>query len=62
MVNTNPGLYYSIGNNGEITYKNGYNDLTPAQREAVRQEAEKKSAKAKKKANKAAYGGYLTIK
>lgn len=58
MIMSNPALYYSIDNKGKITYKNGYEDLSEAEKAAVREEANKAS-KAK---NKKAKGGYLTIK
>lgn len=55
MIMSNPALYYSIDNKGNITYKNGYKSLSEAEKEAVRDAANK----AKKKKAK---GGYLTIK
>lgn len=55
MIMSNPALYYSIDNKGNITYKNGYESLSEAEKEAVRNAANK----AKKKKAK---GGYLTIK
>lgn len=55
MIMSNPALYYSIDNKGNITYKNGYESLSEAEKEAVRGAANK----AKKKKAK---GGYLTIK
>lgn len=58
MIMSNPALYYSIDNKGKITYKNGYEDLSEAEKATVREEANKAS-KAK---NKKAKGGYLTIK
>lgn len=56
MIMSNPALYYSIDSKGKITYKNGYEDLSEAEKEEVRNAANK--AKGKKKAK----GGYLTIK
>lgn len=56
MIMSNPALYYSIDDKGKITYKNGYEDLSEAEKEEVRNAANK--AKGKKKAK----GGYLTIK
>lgn len=56
MIQTNPALYYSIDSSGRITYKNGYEDLSEAEKEVVRDAANK--AKGKKKAK----GGYLTIR
>lgn len=58
MIMSNPALYYSIDNKGKIIYKNGYEDLSEAEKATVREEANKAS-KAK---NKKAKGGYLTIK
>lgn len=55
MIVSNPALYYSIDNNGKITYKNGFDELTEAEKAEVRRAA----TKAK---NKGAKGGYLTIK
>lgn len=56
MIMSNPALYYSIDNKGNITYKNGYESLSEAEKKEVRDAANK--AKKKKKAK----GGYLTIK
>lgn len=56
MIQTNPALYYSIDSSGRITYKNGYEDLSEAEKKVVRNAANK--AKGKKKAK----GGYLTIR
>ena len=56
MIQTNPALYYSIDSSGRITYKNGYEDLSEAEKKIVRDAANK--AKGKKKAK----GGYLTIR
>lgn len=58
MIMSNPALYYSIDNKGKITYKNGYEDLSEAEKAIVREKADKAS-KAK---NKKAKSGYLTIK
>lgn len=55
MIMSNPALYYSIDNKGNITYKNGYESLSEAEEKEVRDAANK----AKKKKAK---GGYLTIK
>lgn len=55
MIMSNPALYYSIDNKGNITYKNGYESLSEAEKKEVRDAANK----AKKKKAK---GGYLTIK
>lgn len=56
MIMSNPALYYSIDSKGNITYKNGYETLSEAEKKEVRDAANK--AKKKKKAK----GGYLTIK
>lgn len=61
MIMSNPALYYSIDNKGKITYKNGYEDLSEAEKTIVREKADKAS-KSKKAKNKKAKGGYLTIK
>ena len=60
MIMSNPALYYSIDNKGNVTYKNGYENLSEAGKKEVRDAANKvKKKKAKKKKAK---GGYLTIK
>lgn len=56
MIMSNPALYYSIDSKGNVTYKNGYETLSEAEKKEVRDAANK--AKKKKKAR----GGYLTIK
>ena len=56
MIMSNPALYYSIDSKGNITYKNGYETLSEAEKKEVRDAANK--AKKKKRAK----GGYLTIK
>lgn len=56
MIMSNPALYYSIDNKGNISYKNGYENLSEAEKEEVRNTANK--AKEKRKAK----SGYLTIK
>lgn len=55
MIMSNPALYYSIDSKGNVTYKNGYESLSEAEKKEVRDAANK--AKRKK-----AKGGYLTIK
>ena len=55
MIQTNPALYYSIDSSGRITYKNGYEDLSEAEKRMVRDAANRDK---KKKAK----GGYLTIR
>jgi hypothetical protein len=56
MIMSNPALYYSIDSKGNVTYKNGYENLSEAEKAEVRNAANKDS-KSKKKAK----GGYLTI-
>ena len=56
MIMSNPALYYSIDSKGNVTYKNGYETLSEAEKKEVRDAVNK--AKKKKKAK----GGYLTIK
>lgn len=56
MIQTNPAFYYSIDRNGNITYKNGYDDLSEAEKKVVRDAANKD------KNGKRAKGGYLTIR
>lgn len=55
MIVSNPALYYSIDSKGNVSYKNGYENLSEAEKKEVRDAANK----AKKKKAK---GGYLTIK
>lgn len=55
MITSNPALYYSIDNSGNITYKNGYENLSEAEKDEVNRHIEKNR-------NKKAYGGCLTIK
>lgn len=56
MIQSNPALYYSIDSNGNITYKNGYDELSEAEKKSVREAANKD------KKRKKAKGGYLTIR
>ena len=56
MIQTNPALYYSIDSSGRITYKNGYEDLSEAEKKVVRDAANRDKGKKKAK------GGYLTIR
>ena len=56
MIQTNPALYYSIDSSGRISYKNGYEDLSEAEKKVVRDAANKDKKKKKAK------GGYLTIR
>lgn len=55
MVMSNPALYYSIGRDGTITYKNGFDELSEGEKAQVRRAAERAS-------RKKACGGYLTIR
>lgn len=55
MILTNPAIYYDIGANGEITYKNGYKNLSDTAKDEVN-----RHAAARLKTN--AKGGYLTIR
>lgn len=54
MIMSNPALYYSIDSNGNISYKNGYENLSEAEKKEARNAARAKKKKAK--------GDYLTIK
>lgn len=56
MIMSNPALYYSIDSKGNVSYKNGYENLSEAEKKEVRDAANK--AKKKKKAK----GDYLTIR
>lgn len=56
MIQTNPALYYSIDSRGRISYKNGYENLSEAEKKMVRDAANKDKEKEKAK------GGYLTIR
>lgn len=60
MIVSDPSKYYSIGANGEITYKASFDDLSEAEQDYVRGHASRKSKD--KTANKKAKGGYLTRK
>lgn len=55
MIMSNPALYYSINNKGNVTYKNGYKDLSKAKKKEVK-DADNKARKKKAK------GSYLTVK
>lgn len=55
MVMSNPALYYSIGRDGTITYKNGFDELSEGEKAQVMRAAERAS-------KKKAHGGYLTIR
>lgn len=54
MIQSNPALYYSIDRSGRITYKNGYDELSEAEKKVVRDAANRDKKRAK--------GGYLTIR
>lgn len=54
MIQSNPALYYSIDSSGRITYKNGYDELSEAEKKVVRDAANRDKKRAK--------GGYLTIR
>lgn len=56
MIVSDPSKYYSIGANGEITYKASFDDLSEAEQDYVRGHASRKSQ------GKKAKGGYLTRK
>lgn len=56
MIQTNPALYYSIDSSGRISYKNGYEDLSEAEKKVVRDAANRDKKKKKAK------GGYLTMR
>lgn len=60
MIMSNPALYYSIDSKGNVSYKNGYENLSEAEKKEVRDAANK--AKKKKAKKKKAKGGYLTIR
>ena len=55
MIMNNTEFKYSIDSKGNVTYENGYESLSEAEKKEVRDAANK----AKKKKAK---GGYLTIK
>lgn len=55
MIMSDPSKYYTIGANGEISYKKSFDDLSDAEKDYVTGHATRKS---KSKAR----GGYLTIK
>lgn len=57
MVMSNPALYYSIDRGtGNITYKNGFDELSEGHKAQIRRAAERDRDKGK------ARGGYLTIR
>lgn len=56
MIVSDPSKYYTIGANGEISYKNSFYDLSEAEQDYITGHANRKSKGKKSK------GGYLTIK
>lgn len=48
MINSNPALYYSIDRNGKISYRNGYNNLSEAEKQVVQDSARYASYKAQR--------------
>lgn len=57
MINSNLGLYYGIGRDGNLYYKNAYNKLSPEEKAKVDEQAATLGIEVGKK-----NGGYLTIK
>ena len=56
MIVSDPSKYYTIGSNGEITYKNPYYDLSEEEQNYITEHAKRK------RKSKKARGGYLTIR
>lgn len=56
MIITDPSKYYTIGANGEISYKNSFYDLSEVEQDYITGHANRKSKSKKSK------GGYLTIR
>lgn len=56
MIVSDPSKYYTIDASGNITYKNGFDDLSDAEQDYITGHATRKAGKKK------AHGGYLTIK
>lgn len=56
MIITDPSKYYTIGANGEISYKNSFYDLSETEQDYITGHANRKSKSKKSK------GGYLTIR
>lgn len=56
MIVSDPSKYYTIGANGEISYKNSFYDLSEAEQDYITGHASRKSKSKKSK------GGYLTIR
>ncbi len=59
MIVSDPSKYYTIGSNGEISYKSPFYDLSEAEQDYITGHATRKS---KSKSESKANGGYLTIK
>ena len=58
MIITDPSKYYSIGPNGEVIYKNSFNDLPQEYQDYITGYANRTNNKGKSKSR----GGYLTIR
>lgn len=56
MIVSDPSKYYTIGANGEISYKNSFYDLSEAEQDYITGYANRKSKSKRSK------GGYLTIR
>lgn len=56
MIVSDPSKYYTIGSNGEITYKNSFYDLSEEEQNYITDHAKRK------RKSKKARGGYLTIR
>jgi hypothetical protein len=56
MIVSDPSKYYTIGANGEVSYKNSFYDLSEAEQDYITGYANRKSK------NKKSKGGYLTIR
>lgn len=52
MIMSNPALYYSIDSKGNVSYKNGYENLSEAEKKEVRDAANKDSKAKNKKVRK----------
>lgn len=59
MIITDPSKYYSIGPNGEVIYKNSFNDLPQEYQDYITGYVNRTNNKGKSKRSK---GGYLTIR
>ena len=58
MIITDPSKYYSIGSNGEVIYKNSFNDLPQEYQDYITGYVNRTNNKSKSKSR----GGYLTIR